>query len=86
MWITEYTVSGTAPFPLDMLRWDGSYPARSEDVDKLGKLTKRLTAERPVTRVTLFRRVDRKLNARPNAVRWLSFGWVVDSWRCWRVC
>ena len=64
----EYTVRGDGTFPLDMLRYDCSWPATSEDVSWLwsGKEERELML-----------RSDRE----PTYARWSSFGWEVTEVR-----
>lgn len=76
----EYTVSGTGRFPLDMLRYDGSYPASSQDANTI---TDSLDPELAISdeaparwRVNL---VTSQAKAwLPTQARWASFGWRVE--------
>ena len=35
MWVTRFKVQGNGGFPWDMLRYDGCYPATTEDAVRL---------------------------------------------------
>lgn len=90
MWIHEATIEvyGGYPFPLDMLRYDGCYPARQEDVSAIaGSFDYRLRRqqiETPASSAPLrvqVRRID-DLKARTFTVgRWESFGCKVTEIR-----
>lgn len=70
--VIEYDVVGTGPFPLDMLRYDCAWPARTEDVH-------RVMATRE-TDPDLFRRARRVTiygTHEPTVARWNSFTWAV---------
>lgn len=67
----RFTVEGTGPLPLDMLRYDASYPATEHDSarafdDHFG---------RPRA-VELEHRSERR-DWTPTTARWQSFGWRV---------
>lgn len=61
----RFTVSGSGPFPEDMLRYDACWPASQSDVP----LPKRFTGE--MHTVNLLGLHD------PTVGRWRSFGWTV---------
>lgn len=69
-----YTVSGETAFPIDMLRYDGSYPASSTDASAIiesfipGNHTRRV--------INLMTTRDK--NWLPIQARWRSFGWRVE--------
>ena len=69
-YLHTYTVSGRGPVPMDMLRYDGAYPATSGDAARVVDLsneprTVRLVHAAPVK------------SWRPEVARWSSFGWEV---------
>lgn len=68
MWYGHFTVTGKGRFPLDMLRYDGVYPSRPEDVAALTQEGQR------TVRLTLLASV--KDGCEPSG-RWASFGWPV---------
>jgi len=68
--IVEYTVKGSGFFPYDMLRYDASWPARSEDAGALDP------SEHGTTREVTLRS---SLNRCPTEGRWSSFGWCVQK-------
>lgn len=72
----NYTVRGSWPFPLDMLRRDQSSAATPADQDKID----RLSGERPRPRES-FKDVEISLTGpnRPLTARWESFGWSVPT-------
>ena len=61
-----YEVQGSGVLPLDMLRYDGAWPANSEAVDSMRPPS---AMERRTIRLASYRR--------PTVDRWKSFGWVV---------
>lgn len=65
----EYFVTGRGDFPIDMLRYDGAWPASGEDAARLVLLDDR----RDLRSVRL-----RSYNA-PTLARWMSFGWSVGT-------
>lgn len=69
----RYTVEGSGYFPLDMLRYDSSYPATSEAVDGLNGLQEQ-------QRTVELGCVNHK-KWEPTVGRWNSFGWSVTSHR-----
>nr|WP_250807555.1 hypothetical protein [Neorhizobium tomejilense] len=78
----RYTVSGHWPFPLDMLRRDGSMPATPEDDAKIRALTKDHCDDRG----TMLERhsidlvfVNPGPRSRPLEERWESFTWRVEG-------
>jgi hypothetical protein len=62
-----FTVRGTGDFPFDMLRYDGAYPARSEDASELYNEP----GSRRMRRVVLASRNP----FAPTIDRWRSFTW-----------
>ena len=63
-----YSVSGRGRFPLDMLRYDCSWPARSEDAH---------TIRQAVAAHSGHATVQLRSHRAPTASRWDSFGWEV---------
>lgn len=71
---TVYTVRGRGAFPIDMMRYDRSYPYSEENSIRIQKsLT---NVEREEFEVTLIR-LNAPSNWNPGAVRWSSFCWTV---------
>lgn len=80
-WVTEFTVTGTGHFPIDMLRYDGPCcPASSEDWDKATADRDTIFAEdwykKP--RTVHMRRYGCNKGHGPTVARWASFGWRVE--------
>jgi len=73
----HYTVSGMWPFPLDMLRRDGSRPASPEDEQAVSDYSREHAPDRDF----LHRPVEIKLVGpnKPCTDRWESFGWSVPT-------
>lgn len=71
-----YTVRGIWPFPLDMLRHDGSRPAAPEDQEKIARYSADYAPDGDV-----FDPVEINLIGphRPNTARWESFTWSVPT-------
>lgn len=79
----EYTVSGRGRFPLDMLRYDASYPSRSESVAAIEHSLAEPHGSDVVYAIQLHRWTDQN---KRDAVRlgitegrWNSFGWYVSN-------
>jgi hypothetical protein len=68
----EYFVTGRGPFPFDMLRYDGTWPASGEDAAKLDSPFEREERRNP-------RSVKLHSYRKPTVDRWASFGWSVAS-------
>jgi len=76
--MTTFTVEGTYPFPVDMLRYDGCYPASTHDAVQLGDSCRgpsRTSDPKRKRQVTL----STTLFNKPTTARWESFGWRVIS-------
>ncbi|RWB29624.1 MAG: hypothetical protein EOQ41_16060 [Mesorhizobium sp.] len=77
-----YTVTGSWPFPLDMLRYDRSRAATPEDQSKIDAPSSDYAANREAIRdevsITLVMQQMHKFAA-PATARWESFGWKVPS-------
>ena len=74
--VKTFTVEGTYPFPVDMLRYDQCWPSReSEDSVQLSEAMMLRKTSDPNRK----RRVRLTTNAinRPTVGRWESFGWKV---------
>lgn len=69
-----FTVQGNTRFPVDMLRYDGCFPATSEDASALNAS---IDDDPQVRSVTLYKVWER--DWQPTRGRWQSFGWTVDS-------
>ena len=67
--LTEFTVRGHGPFPVDMLRYDSCHPVYPADATALIQ-----TESRTVTLSTYAAHA-------PTRGRWESFGWTVLSSR-----
>lgn len=77
-----YTVTGSWPLPVDMLRYDQSHAATSEDRVKIDALSSE-NAESPEAirnqvSINLIMRGATKYS-RPTTARWESFGWHVPT-------
>jgi len=68
-----YLVEGIGQFPLDMLRYDGSWPTSQEDV---AKIHENLSGERPRRRELISLTTVSRLGS-PETSRWESFMWRV---------
>lgn len=68
MYVHIYEVIGRGEFPLDMLRYDTSHPARQEDVVALKERD-------PVVPIRLVCKSHAQWT--PTKARWESFGWKV---------
>lgn len=73
----RFTVRGGGVFPLDMLRYDGCYPASGDDV---ARMSRREVSVRDVElgAITVLPWV-------PTQGRWNSFGWAVIAHRAQNV-
>lgn len=75
----RYTVIGKGPFPFDMLRFDGAFPASTDDALKLCLGSDATREERATTREITLRVTTNNALFLPCFDRWRSFGWVVKS-------
>ena len=66
-----FTVKGSGPFPIDMLRYDLCYPKSEQDSYRLEKTFQPRDRSDHVVRL-----VSAKA---PTEARWGSFGWLVES-------
>ncbi len=71
-----YVVRGHWPFPLDMLRHDGSAAASLKDQGMIDRLAGESAPDRAA-----FKNVEISLAGpnKPNTARWESFGWAVPN-------
>lgn len=67
----QYEVRGVVPFPLDMLRYDGCWPARSVDTTAIADSLAQVATAEQVVRLEGIKR--------PTIDRWRSFGWAVKE-------
>ena len=88
IWVTEYEVIGDGQFPVDMLRYDASYPA--DDQSAAAILAEAGFGMKPLKReprrVTLRHR-DSYSKWEPTVGRWNSFSWSLDmaNVRTWSI-
>jgi hypothetical protein len=75
--ITKYEVVGSGPFAVDMLRYDASYPERTDDAIAI-LAQAGFMEQREARRVRLVHR-DVYAGWSPTIDRWRSFGWTVDQ-------
>lgn len=70
-----FTVSGQSCFPLDMLRYEGAYPASSTDA---AEITESVARNDPQRRRVINLMTTRDKDWLPTQARWKSFGWRVE--------
>jgi hypothetical protein len=74
---TRFSVEGTYPFPVDMLRYDMCWPASTEDAVQMAEALafgRRMRGDtKRIRKVTL---KTQALSA-PTTGRWESFGWKI---------
>jgi hypothetical protein len=75
-----FEVEGVGPFPFDMLRYDGCYPASSEDATAMGRSNPKIARRVRLTTLRGFLPDVNPANVGPTTARWLSFGWRVTGW------
>jgi hypothetical protein len=74
----RYTVTGTYPFPTDMLRYDAAHPTDDKSVMLIGMSRERYYEIRKET--GLFTSFEAHLiGPMPTNDRWISFGWKVSN-------
>lgn len=71
-WTVEFTVTGTGPFPFDMLRFDECWPASITDAIAMERASQAGHAHRESINLRAFG------FTRPTLARWDSFGWKVS--------
>jgi len=72
------TVTGSNPFPVDMLRYDAAFPRTEEDSHKIA-VDMYSGGMEPRTVQVLTDQFWKHWT--PAVDRWRSFGWRVDSWQ-----
>ncbi len=72
-----FTVWGTAPFPIDMLRYDCCWPASPADSLAIERSVGNRDSQSVVVR--LMSRVHRR-HWRPATDRWRTFGWRITDY------
>lgn len=72
--VLEYEVEGRGPFPVDMLRYDASWPVREAE-DSYQGIGLREPECYEGTRVVRLRTIRPKLTEE----RWRSFGWKIKT-------
>lgn len=70
----EYTVVGSGSFPMDMLRYDSSYPIRTKDCIEI--VSTYLVNESKKSKIRLCH--VGASGWKPTEERWESFGWKVE--------
>lgn len=73
----QFTVEGIGQFPFDMLRYDGCYPAGSEDAKAMGQVNPRVARRVRLTTLRGFLPDVNPENLGPTVGRWLSYGWRI---------
>ena len=68
-----YQVEGSIPFPIDMLRYDASWPAHEGEQ---WPIVETINHENTQVRIVTLR-TNRTRDWQPTAGRWQSFGWTV---------
>lgn len=79
--VTVFTVSGTLPFPLDMLRYDNAWPHTESDAMRIGEACDSRFRQARFKDDKQYRwTVTLTTHAGdPTIGRWRSFGWEVDE-------
>lgn len=75
VYVTTFSVGGRSDFPLDMLRYDNCYPARSEDAAAIVATIARYDGEHETIKLEK-RHAGKDPNLTPD--RWASFVWSLD--------
>lgn len=73
--VTDFTVRGRGPFPFDMLRYDGCWPADGDAVTKIEKCAEETYGMEAPVEIKL--RTHSVLG--PTVDRWRSFNWSVTE-------
>lgn len=77
--ITDFTVSGYLPFPMDMLRYDSAWPATSSDATTIHNMLSEHGAYDPTgNRITAIVNLRCHGKGSPTPPRWGSFGWACE--------
>ena len=77
----RFNVHGAAAFPIDMLRYDGCYPASGKDSARLEDSLRRsssTSSSKPITLEHIGEGRGAFVAWNPTNGRWESFGWHVD--------
>lgn len=75
MWIHEFEVEGSGPFPTDMLRHDECYPKNSESASQIALSYS--PGSEGETRKIILKHLNRYKHWKPDREQWKSFGWKV---------
>lgn len=70
----RFIVKGTGRFPIDMLRYDGAFPASSSDAVLIASAVKGGARRGNEFKITLISK-----SHAPTSARWQSFGWFVEN-------
>lgn len=73
---TRFTVIGRGKFPIDMLRYDSCWPAKSEDARTITATFDEPRDPRETFEIGLMQAAG---YGEPTVARWDSFGWKVQS-------
>ncbi len=76
MYTHRFIVEGSAPFPIDMLRYDHCYPADQAAASILADVVGVMWTHDQTAQLTLVSVTDHKAWL-PTAARWSSFNWRV---------
>lgn len=82
--VCYFTVAGTGEFPLDMLRYDSCWPARSEDALAIGDSSYAKAEGRDLSKVwqiVLACKPGDNWSSVPTHGRWKSFTWTASGLR-----
>lgn len=79
VYITDFTVTGSGEFPLDMLRYDSCWPVGTVDAGNLCICPDRSAEDRTswLTQRTIKMRMIGHTKLGPTLERWRSYGWTV---------
>lgn len=75
MYHHKFSVSGPAPFPVDMLRYDGCYPSTQDDTARLARAFRSPFSDMTIHLST----INDQRRWSPTVARWNSFGWFVNA-------
>jgi hypothetical protein len=83
-WRHEYTVTGCGAFPVDMLRYDASYPKSTDDAVSIAlNMTDDKEVYLAMRTITLCHVCDFR-SWSPTEGQWDSFVWTVADHKAWR--
>lgn len=77
MYKTEYVVEGSGDFPIDMLRYDCSFPARGIDSHAIDSCYLGTSYEYHTKRLVTLAKYHEGSKPLINEARWRSFAWRV---------